>query len=239
MKKKSTVFLVLSMSVAFLLCGCGTPMYELTADEQELIVQYSAYALGRFNAYQKDGMQYYDAALYEEQTPVNSPESEEETENDSQENVTAEGTGTSDSASHGNAISFAEAIGYKSELLVSYQGFDLINNYKEGNYFSIDAKPGYQLFTAKFEVKNISDQDIVVDAMAQNPTFRLSIDGGKNWINEDVTLLLYDLSTYYGTINASDSIECVLLFEIPADQSVGNGDVSFSVVKNGTTYPIN
>ncbi len=238
MKKKGIVFLTLSISIAFLFCGCGTKMHELTADEQELIVQYSAYALGRFNAYQKDGMQYYIAE--EAETLAGSPEpANDEPGDDLQENVPAEGTGDANQSSMGNPISFADAIGYGSKLLVAYQGFDLQSNYKEGNYFSIDAKPGCQLFIAKFEVKNISDAEVVVNAMEQNPTFRLSIDGGSSWINEDVTLLLYDLSTYYGTINASDTVECVLLFEIPADKSVDNGDVSFSVVKNGAAYPVN
>ena len=239
MKKKSAIFLVLSMSIAFLFCGCGTPMYELTVEEEELIVQYSAYALGRFNTYQKDGMQYYNKELYE----VNPPESvlestKEDPENDSEQNTLAEGTGNSGNTAYGNAISFSDAIGYKSELKVSYQGFDLSGNYKEGNYFSIDAKPGYQLCVAKFEIKNITDKKVEVNAMEQSPTFRLSIDGGKSWVNEDATLLVYDLSTYYGTLDPSDSVECVLLFQIPEGKSVNNGDVSFSVVIKGTIYSI-
>lgn len=239
MKKKSTIFLVLSMSVAFLFCGCGTPMYELTAEEEELIVQYSAYTLGRFNTYQKDGMQYYNEDLYDVQTPEIFPESaEEDPVNTSQGNVSMDGAGTSENNSYGNAISFADAIGYGNDLLISYQGFDLLSNYKEGNYFSIDAKPGNQLFTAKFEVKNLSDKEISVNAMEQEPTFRLSLDGGKKWVNEDVTVLTHDLSTYYGTIDASDSIACVLLFQIPSDKSVTDGDVSFSVEINGTIYPV-
>ena len=239
MKKKSAIFLVLSMSIAFLFCGCGTPMYELTAEEEELIVQYSAYTLGRFNTYQKDGMQYYNEDLYDVQTPESFPESaEEDPVNDSQGNVSMDGSGASVNNSYGNAISFADAIGYGNDLLISYQGFDLLSNYKEGNYFSIDAKPGNQLFTAKFEVKNLSDKEISVNAMEQEPTFRLSLDGGKKWVNEDVTVLTHDLSTYYGTIDASDSIACVLLFQIPSDKSVTDGDVSFSVEINGTIYPV-
>lgn len=55
MKKGIRLLAVLSAAL-FLLGGCGTPLYELTEEEEDLIVQGAAYMLSKYNIYQKDGM---------------------------------------------------------------------------------------------------------------------------------------------------------------------------------------
>ena len=55
MKKGMRLLAVLSATV-LLVSGCGTQMYELTEDEETLITQYAAYAIGKHNIRQKDGM---------------------------------------------------------------------------------------------------------------------------------------------------------------------------------------
>ena len=41
---------------ATVMTGCGTKIYDMTDEEQQLIVNYSAYALSKHNIYQPDGM---------------------------------------------------------------------------------------------------------------------------------------------------------------------------------------
>ena len=61
MKRWKMVLLTAAVSSTFLLGGCGTAMYELTDDEQDIIAHYAAHALAKYNVYQKDGMT--DASL--------------------------------------------------------------------------------------------------------------------------------------------------------------------------------
>lgn len=230
MKRKKTFLLAGLMLISFLLSGCGTPMYEITEEEEELIVQYSAYAVGKFNTYQKDGITYYNEV---EKPDLVIPETPEIAEEEQNMLTPGEGQATHDS-SFATTVTLAEAVGYPEQLGVTYQGYELMSNYKEGNYFSIDAKPGKQLLVAHFTIKNLSNSEIIVNAMEQNPNYSLSIDG-KSWINQNITLLLYDLSTYYGTLGASESIDAVLLFEIAADADVNASNISLAVSKNGKT----
>ena len=44
-------------ATALLIGGCGTPMYELTEDEETLITQYAAYAVGKYNSLRKKNPQ--------------------------------------------------------------------------------------------------------------------------------------------------------------------------------------
>ena len=54
MKKKISLP-VMAVSAILLLGGCGTQMYDLSEDEENLVVQYSAHILAKYNIEQKDG----------------------------------------------------------------------------------------------------------------------------------------------------------------------------------------
>jgi hypothetical protein len=58
------------------------------------------------------------------------------------------------------------------------------------------------------------------------------------WIKEDVTLLLTDLSTYTGSLGSDESVDLVLLFEVPEDDVDSISELSFSVDKDGENYRI-
>ena len=55
MKKKISLP-VMAVAAILLLGGCGTQMYDLSEDEENLVVQYSAHILAKYNIEQKDGM---------------------------------------------------------------------------------------------------------------------------------------------------------------------------------------
>ena len=72
MKKKISLPLM-AVSAILLLGGCGTQMYDLSEDEENLVVQYSAHILAMYNIEQKDGM-----------TAASSEETQETQKQDSQ-----------------------------------------------------------------------------------------------------------------------------------------------------------
>ena len=73
--KKRRVFLATTLLVSVItFTGCGTPLYEMTPEEEELIKKYAAYALGKYNTYQKDGM---NGAMYVEESDDSEAESPE------------------------------------------------------------------------------------------------------------------------------------------------------------------
>jgi len=87
MRKRLQLLIGLSATV-ILLGGCGTSLYEMTDDEENLVVQYAAYALAKYNTYQKDGMT--NAVLTEEVT-----QEEQQSTQDKEEQETPGGTSSS------------------------------------------------------------------------------------------------------------------------------------------------
>jgi hypothetical protein len=242
MKRKGFQIVTLFLLVSMMLCGCGTSMYEMTEEEEAVIIRYAAYVLAKHNVYQKDGMVAVNPELLE---PETEEETEDETPTDEQDtqiadNETQDQTGTSSSSQteQSDTISLAEAVGYGGQADISYTGFFVTDNFQEGKAYSLDAHTGYKFVVAQFTMKNTSGAALDVNVMATNPTFRMSYDGTK-WVKEDVTLLLTDLSTYTGSLENGESVDLVLLFEVSDDVAESIEQLSFSVDKDGVNYLVN
>jgi hypothetical protein len=250
MKKKSVQVIILFLLVSMVLCGCGTPLFEVTEEEEAVIVRYAAYVLAKHNVYQKDGMVAVSQSLLEEDSGETDSGTEDstqiltddtETETESEAETAEAQTGSAETAQTNeeadDTLSIAEAAGYEGQLKITYTGFTVVDNFQEGKAFSLDAHAGYEFIVAQFTAENITDEALDVDMMSKNLTFRVSYDGSK-WVKEDVTLLLTDLSTFTGSVEAGQSVDLVLLFEIPEEDTVSMEELSFSVDKDGTNYRI-
>ncbi len=240
MKKKGTILLAIVLLVSSLLGGCGNAVYELTDEEEELIVQYAAYTLGKYNSYQKDGLT--DVSWYSPEEEAE-PEYEENEEKLSEENIFEDPEGENAAVAPagnttlGEEVTLAAAIGYEGQLDVLYQGCYTTDSYMEGNHYAVNAKSGSAFVVLEFTMENNTEEAVSVDVLELGPTFRLSIDK-TSWVNEDVTLLLYDLSTYQGAIAPGEQVGVVLLFEIPGADEEALSDILLAVVSNGVTNPV-
>jgi hypothetical protein len=217
MKNRFRVLAVMS-AVTLLLGGCGTPLYDLTEDEENLVVTYSAYALAKHNIYQKDGM---TSAVLPEEEETQEVSSQEETTEAPQESsetnssTTADATGSNQNE---ETVSLAAAVGQESTLTVSYKGYKVQDSYTEGNYLAVDPDVGKRLVVMKFKIKNPTDQDIELDTVSLDNTFYASFDGGTD-VKELVSFGAQSLSSYLGVIKAGKSETAVLLFQVPESQT--------------------
>ncbi len=234
-KKTKTAALI--AAAVFLLAGCGTPMYELTNDEQDLIIQYSAYTIGKHNTFQKDGM---TAAMAPPEGTTEQPSSEPETQEETQEeNQPSKPSGEKNGSDEkrGGEISLAAAIGQEDGLRVSYDGYKVMKSYKVENYFSVDAEAGSRLVVMNFTIKNTSDKTINLDTLSTDSVFYGCFDG-TNQIAEHESFGLNTLSSYEGKIKAGKSKKTMLIFQIPEDQAKNIKAESLSVKLNDTTYSV-
>ena len=243
MHKKSILLLAIALAASMLLSGCGTKMYELTDEEQEVIVTYAAYILAKHNRSQKDGLIYVSPDLYQDVVPEE-PDSEEPDSEEPQEpdtSVPDSGDGQPDipidNAQTQGSVTFAQAIGQADVIEATYKGFYLTNNYKEGNYYSIDAKAGRKLAMVEVTLHNPTEGEVYVDALSQGVKFKACFDGS-TWITQDSTLLLFDLSTYQGTLAPGESVDTVLMFEIPLEQENSITGVGMQVLMDGEAFTI-
>ena len=214
MKSYKRLLFICIAACSLFLGGCGDALHELTVEEESLIVHYAAYAVAKHNIQQKDGM---SGVLIPEAEPENteSVDTPDGTEVDDTQTPEGQG-GTSDTPQvEDTTVTMADVIGHSSELTVVYNGSYVSDNYIEGSAYSVDASAGNTYFIMKFILLNTTETDVEVENVTKGLTFKL-IYGDKT-ISSESTFLMTDFSTYYGTIPAGQSVETVLLFEVPEE----------------------
>jgi hypothetical protein len=235
MKNRFRMLAIMS-AVTLLLGGCGTPLYTLTDEEEDLIVSYSAYVLGKHNIYQTDGMT--SAQLPEEsEQQVSQSEVADTSGQESSETSSSSTTETTGSNQNEEAVSLAAAIGQGSELSVSYKGYQVQDSYQEVNYYAVNPDIGKRLVVMKFNIKNPTNQDIELDTVSLDNTFYASFDG-EGSIKETVSFGAQSLSSYEGVIKAGKSKTAVLLFQLPEEEADQFSTVDLSVQLDGGVYAV-
>ena len=227
MKKWKLTLVAAAVSSACLLGGCGTSMYELTDEEQDIIVQYAAHALAKYNTYQKDGMT--NAPSEEEEKEKEEPASEQETQQQTAtENTESQQTGAeAQTGSQEERLSLAEAIGHGGDLNVSFTGAELMGTYQTDNAYSVTAPAGKTYLVMKFAITNPGTEPVTVDSLGYGPEF--SVKTGETYASAELTILPNDFSTYQGSIEAGQTIENVLLFAVPDSTAEGSGELFVKV----------
>ena len=225
------------LTVATVMTGCGTKIYDMTDEEQQLIVNYSAYALSKHNIYQPDGMTSATEAETEEQdTSAAETETETADEKTSEKTDTGHENGNSGQSQQTaqetkptmQTVSLAQAIGYDG-LSVSYAGLTTEETYKEGSYYSMEAGAGNTYAVLKFTLSNTTGTDMNVDLFTNTGKYRAAFSGGEEYESEG-SFLTYALNTFQGTIAAGQSVDVVLLFKVP--QNTVCDSVTMSVEKD-------
>ena len=225
MNRKRIGFIAAIFVLTFAMTSCGTQLYEMTDEEQQLIVDYSAHVLAKYNIYQSDGMT--SASLQEETEPADDTVTEDTESGDEKTNaVQTDDKSGQASVSDDTAVpsvSIAKAIGYDN-LAVTYGGITESPTYKEGNYYSMEAGSGNKYAIMKFTISNTTGADAEVDLFNNGRTYTARFADGKDYPAEG-TFLTYSLTTYQGTLNAAGSVDVVLLFKIPADALCDNASL--------------
>jgi hypothetical protein len=228
-RKRIRLLLALVLST-FVLNGCGTPLYEMTAEEEDLVIQYAAYYLAKNNTYQADGLVNISDALLNGEEEETAAQEETPTDVTESESSITPASGTT----LGEVITLSQAIGWSTGLSVNCKEYYQSDSYKEGTYYSVTPSTGDSFVVMKFVVENITDETIDLDILSEAPRFRICTDGS-SWVEEADTLLVYDLSTYMGSLEPGESKEMVLLFET----SLPDGTVPLlSVVKGDVTHQV-
>ena len=235
MKKRQIRLVAILVSAMFVLTGCGpTPLHEMTDEERDIVVHYAAYVVGKHNIYQKDGMTNADPEQWLEaaEEPIATEESQENVDSSLSNGA---GTTSTQAEVSQKKITLEDALGVKDKASVTYQGFKTSDTYQEGNYYSLNTVFGKTFLIMNFTIKNTSSKNLKIDAFSNNSLYAVSVDG-KEQVQAEQTFLTYSLSTYQGKLKSGESVDVVLLFEIPAEESEGIKDVKMSLRQKGVNY---
>jgi hypothetical protein len=234
--KKRMQFLAILLASTVVLGGCGTALYELTDDEEDLIVSAAAQAVAKHNVFQIDGMTDVEPEI-ETETQENTTEQDtqqvqEETNTNTNTNTNTGGTQTDTQTKE---IALSDLLG--KNLKVSYKGYSIASSYQEGDYFSVNAASGKTLIIMNINVKNTGKKNTKIDMLSKDVTF-YGCFNGTDCIVEKKILSTKNLSTYQGKIKPGKSIKTVLVFEVSKKQADEISTQDLQVEMDGQMYQV-
>lgn len=221
-------------AAAMLLGGCGEAPYALTESEQDIIVNYAAHVVTKFNTEQEQGLGYVNMDTVVEEEPVTAEQEDTEAPvSDGGAAVLPEGAAAGEQAAQ--TASLNDIFGTES-VSVAYEGASLRADYVENSYYAVDADSGKTFLVLTFSLTNNGTEDAEFDNLAKMPSFEVTTADGVK-ASSELSVLLEDFSAYQGTIPAGETQKAVLLFQIP-DTATEVPEFSLSVTMGGTSYQI-
>ena len=221
-------------------------MFGLTDEEQKMYAEYAAGVLMKYNAGtnnrvlegQKLIQQEAKEAAASEQAlrrEQSAAEYEKDKNSNKKEN-TASGSSSGEAATSVSYISDMASVAGMDDFSVLYIGSEITDSYpKDGDdiFMAMDATAGKVLLVTEFQVRNNSSETKNFDMFANQGKFKLKLNG-KSYKSQ-YTLLLNDLSMYKGDLEGGESVETVLIFEIPQSAAGSIGDMTLAITIDGNT----
>lgn len=253
MKKNRLAAGALALAVSITACGCGDQIYELTEEEEAVIVHYSAHAVSKFNKKQSEGIedvavlkaiQELKAKEAEERRKEQEKEQQEQNDNNKEEKPeSAENTQKPDSSASGqdaqpkvNYVSLKKAL-QLSEVNAVYRKYDLTSAYKASQSYMVRANSGNDLLVLHVNLKNSGSKTAECDILSKMPSFKLTINGEIS-VSADTTILLNDLGTYQGRIREGDKARTVLVFQVKKGSVKSIDTMDLEVTIGGTSSQV-
>lgn len=220
--------------MSIMLTGCEMmPELQTTEEQNELIAEYVAGVLLKYNKGHAAGI----TKIYEEVT-----EEEPEAE-DSLAPAKTEAPDTAEAQTESLPVpetveikkDLSEAIGTNG-VQVQYKSYELCAEYPGSDssemYFSLQAAPGRTLLIAHFELSNQTGEDIECDILHTGTLFRLYVNGERR-INEQATILMNDMKQFSKTMHPGESEDAVLVFELDEELAASISSLDL-IVSDGT-----
>ena len=228
--KKRMQFLAILLASTVVLGGCGTSLYELTDDEEDLIVSAAAQAVAKHNVFQMDGI-----TDVETETQMQENTTEQDTQQVQEETNTNTNTGGTKTDTQTKEIALSDLLG--KNLKVSYKGYSTASSYQEGDYFSVNAASGKTLIIMNINVKNTGKKNTKIDMLSKVVTFYGCFNGTDRMVEKKI-LSKKNLSTYQGKIKPGKSIKTVLVFEVSKKQADEISTQDLQVEMDGQMYQV-
>ena len=229
MKKIS--ILLCGIGIACTLTGCGDTVPELTQEENDVITEYAVGLLLKYDKYHSSRL--VDLTAYEEEQDSAKAEELEEFEEENnvepeeiQDEPSVDNAEVVDVSEEYSASSIEEFYGIEG-FSFQYTGYELKNEYPEvaqdsaEAFFAMQATPGTQLLVLKFQAVNNSGMERELNMLNYGMRSKVSVNGesSKSVLS---TMLLNDIQTYKGTLEANSSTELVAIVEVPEGTNVNN-----------------
>lgn len=206
------------LMATMLLGGCGEAPYNLTESEENVIVNYSAHVVTKYNTYQKEGLTYVEPEDTEEVTAEETTEQvtgEQGTESSVNPGTDAEGVETETEAQEPVAATatLSELFGAPG-VEITYMGARVDGSYLEGDYYAMYPDAGNVYVILSVNLTNTTETPVDIDILSGMPEFTAVVNGAVR-VPAEVTVLNDDFGTFQQTIMGGTTSETVLIFQVP------------------------
>lgn len=229
MKKSRFLVIVLSSCLLFSLTGCKSAIPELSQEETDMVTQYMADILLKYDS------NYQDALLEQEELELaleEQRENEEEARLQAQEQERIEQEKLEASQPDDIEVAgsqklpgveeMAGAVGI-DDIEFDYLGYELCSQYPQNDggelFFAMTPSAGNELLIMKFNLANIGSADCEIDMISQGTGFAIKVNES-GYTPVFTTLLENDLSILAQTVPVETGTEVVLISEVPAGTQV-------------------
>ena len=225
---KKLLIKILTISAAGIcLTGCGNVIPEMTPQQQELVVEFAASELLKFD--QKHATKLVPLEMIQEVEESNQADSSvsEEKEEPSADVVKEneeEGIPVDEATVIDQTQKASQSVDEFLELTgvsIAYVGYELTDSYPpeaaDDVFFFMSATENNKLLVLKFQVENTFGGDIELDFAHRQTRYKIAVNGLEQ--NALTTMLLNDMAYYQGSLAAGESIELVLVGEVSNEQA--------------------
>ncbi len=223
-RKRKSLLSVVLLTGALVLTGCGEEPYELQDNEREVIVNYAAHIVAKYNVKQPEGYRYVypqteDEAEEEELSqdtqaeetqPEETDDRESQTDEQAQENIPADDAAAGDEQ-EASPVTLSEALGL-TDIQAVYTGAQLTDRYD-----SIVPESGKKLLILHVTLQNQGKKAKKCDILSLLPVFRVKVNGTQE-ATAELTILPENLSTWEDKIPAGSSADTIILFQVKEDE---------------------
>ena len=213
-------------AMVFTLAGCGAKIPDMTREEEQVVGEYAAMLLMKYDANSRSRLisreeveaEKLKQAQLEEKKKMEETAKETPTQEEQKDHTPAVGTEQQPGADTVGRPE--EFFGLPEGIVISYKEYEVCDSYPQdaetNTYLALDAAEGKRLVVLKFNMENQSQAEQHIDIWSQNAVIRITANGsyGRNVLT---TMLMDDMSTYTGDIPAGETIELVLLAELDRD----------------------
>lgn len=244
-RKKKSLLSVVLLTGALVLTGCGEEPYELQDNEREIIVNYAAHIVAKYNVKQPEGYRYVyrspedeteeeqpqetplEGSQPEESQPEGSDDRETQADGQTQETASADGTDAPDEEET-PPVTLSEALGL-TNIQAVYTGAELTDRYD-----TIVPDSGKKLMILHVTLQNQGKKAKKCDILSLLPNFRAKVNGTQE-VTSELTILPENLSTWEEKIPAGGSADTIILFQVKEDAVTAVEQLELEVTAGGKT----
>lgn len=248
MKKWISVLLICCM--VFTLTGCGDRIPDLSEKEMNMVTEYAAGLLLKYDAnYQAkllDDKELAEAEALQKKVEEAAAlraeieaQAAERANNQKEQSDSSEGSSEESSAAQSTPADLAEFLDL-GQVSISCNGVEIKDIYPDSGeelVFAIKASSSHKLAVVHLYVTNVGSSESNLDIMGKNASFRMALNGG-NAHGVMYTMLDNDFALYQGNIQPGQTLDLVLLADIPEEECAQTNSVSLSVQYNGGSTKI-